>query len=107
MVKSECRRNLWCTVVKSIKNVSKLQARYSFLQKCQNIQIIPTTMIIKPMKNPNPKLNTKYKNVACSASKNNLNIATLDAKRKSLEAEMEHTNLLESINLNEKFKILN
>ena len=88
----------------SLKNVSKLQARFQFLQKCQNFQVIPTTMVVKQLNNPNPKLNAKYKNVAHSASKNNLNIATLDAKRMSLEAEIEYTNLLESINLHEKTK---
>ena len=54
------------------------------------------------MKNSNPKLNTKYRNVANNASKNNLKIAISDAKRMALEAQTKHTYLLESINLNEK-----
>ena len=39
------------TMIESVKNVSKLQARATFLQKCHNEKIILTTMTIKPMKN--------------------------------------------------------
>ena len=77
MVKSEHRSKLCLTIIESIKNVSKLQARATFLQKCHNFKITPTTMTIKPMKNSNPKLNTKYINVAKTASKNNLEIAMI------------------------------
>ena len=62
-------------------------------------------MTIKPMKNSNPKLNTKYINVAKTASKNNLEIAILDAKRNALEAEKDHTNLIESVSLNDREEI--
>ena len=102
MVKSEYRRKLWYTIVESVKNVSKLEARAMFFQKCQNFNIVPTTKNIKPMKNSNPKLCNKYKNVAKNASRNNLQIAALDAKTRAREAKNEHTNFIESMNLNEK-----
>ena len=49
MVKSDYRSELCVTIIESIKNVSKLQARATFLQKCHNFKITPTTMTIKPM----------------------------------------------------------
>ena len=67
MVKSDYRSELCVTIIESIKNVSKLQARATFLQKCHNFKITPPTMTVKPMKNSDPKLNTKYVNVAKTA----------------------------------------
>ena len=40
--------------------------------------------------------------MAKSASKDNLQMGTLDAKRMALQAETEHINILESMNLNER-----
>ena len=77
MVKSECKRKLWLTITASIKHVSKLQARAEFLQKCYNAKIVPSTLLVKPLKNSNPNLCNKYKNIAKTASKNNLQIALL------------------------------
>ena len=90
--------------IESVKNVSKLQARAMFLKTCQNLKITPTTLTIKPLSNSNPKLSAKYNNVAKTASKNNLQIAVLDSRIEATEAEMNHTNLLESLNLSEKTK---
>ena len=48
---SEYKSKLCSTIIESVKNVSKLQARAIFLQKCQNNKITPTTMTIKPLEN--------------------------------------------------------
>ena len=67
MVKGEYRKKLWFTVIESFKNVSKLQARAIFLKKCQNLEITPTTITIKPLTNSNSKLSAKYSKTPQSA----------------------------------------
>jgi len=47
------------------------------------------------------KINSKYKNVAKTASNNNLEIAILDSKNIAMTAEMEHKNFMETVNIDE------
>ena len=102
MVRSENKKELFDTIIDSLKNIHKLKARAEFLRKCKNLKIVPLTMIIKPLTNPDMKLNSKYMNVAKTASKNNLEIAILDSKNASKTAEIKHKNFMETIHFDEK-----
>ena len=101
-------KKFWYNITKSLKNVTRLKARTDFLTKCLKSQIIPPTLKTKPPKsNPNqadhPKNSNGFKNVANNASKHNLQIAALDAKRAAEKAEKDHQSVLDNLMKNFTF----
>ena len=89
-------RRFWNNITNSLKYTTRLTARADFLKQCKKSKIIPPTLKTHPPRNnPNQdhsKTSNRFKNVANNASKHNLQIAALDAKR---AAEKDHQSFLD------------